>query len=88
MLILQARDNMKLFLMAGSETTASSIPVLIYLLTIYPDVQVSLCRRIPGHPNTYVYALSLLIDTRVTTYVMAVIIGSHFNVTAIINFVI
>lgn len=39
-LSLQARDNMKLFLMAGSETTASSIPVLIYLLTTYPEVQV------------------------------------------------
>ena len=41
--IPQARDNMKLFLMAGSETTASSIPVLMYLLTTYPDVQVNFC---------------------------------------------
>ncbi|XP_052767961.1 uncharacterized protein LOC128208438 [Mya arenaria] len=35
----QARDNMKLFIMAGSETTASTIPVLIYLLTTFPLVQ-------------------------------------------------
>ncbi|XP_053394892.1 steroid 17-alpha-hydroxylase/17,20 lyase-like [Mercenaria mercenaria] len=34
-----ARDNMKLFLMAGSETTAATIPVLLYLLTTYTDVQ-------------------------------------------------
>lgn len=34
-----ARDNMKLFLMAGSETTAATIPVLLYLLTTYPDIQ-------------------------------------------------
>ncbi|XP_053402556.1 steroid 17-alpha-hydroxylase/17,20 lyase-like [Mercenaria mercenaria] len=34
-----ARDNMKLFLMAGSETTAATIPVLVYLLTTYTDVQ-------------------------------------------------
>ncbi|KAJ8308119.1 hypothetical protein KUTeg_012993 [Tegillarca granosa] len=35
----QAKDNMKLFLMAGTETTASTIPVVIYLLSKYPDVQ-------------------------------------------------
>ena len=40
--LLQARDNMKLFLMAGSETTASSIPVLVYLLTTVPQVQVGI----------------------------------------------
>ncbi|WAR19166.1 CP17A-like protein [Mya arenaria] len=39
----QARDNMKLFIMAGSETTASTIPVLIYLLTTFPLVQCIHC---------------------------------------------
>ncbi|KAK3577600.1 hypothetical protein CHS0354_013661, partial [Potamilus streckersoni] len=34
----QARNNMKLFLMAGSETTASAIPVILYLLTAYPEL--------------------------------------------------
>ncbi|KAH3855024.1 cytochrome P450 3A15-like [Dreissena polymorpha] len=35
----QARDNMKLFLMAGSETTASTIPVFCYLMATYARVQ-------------------------------------------------
>ncbi|XP_052058454.1 cytochrome P450 4Z1-like isoform X1 [Mytilus californianus] len=35
----EAKDNMKLFLMAGTETTASSIPVVFSLLTDYPHIQ-------------------------------------------------
>ncbi|KAK3093312.1 hypothetical protein FSP39_013961 [Pinctada imbricata] len=35
----EAKDNMKLFLMAGTETTASTIPVVFSLLTQYPEVQ-------------------------------------------------
>ncbi|OWF55695.1 cytochrome P450 3A28-like [Mizuhopecten yessoensis] len=38
----QAKDNMKLFLMAGTETTASTLPVVFYLLTKYPHVQMEL----------------------------------------------
>ncbi|VDI72211.1 Hypothetical predicted protein [Mytilus galloprovincialis] len=34
-----AKDNMKLFLMAGTETTASSIPVIFSLLNDFPDIQ-------------------------------------------------
>ncbi|XP_061171176.1 cytochrome P450 4Z1-like [Saccostrea echinata] len=35
----EAKDNMKLFLMAGTETTASTIPVVMYLLVKYPHIQ-------------------------------------------------
>lgn len=35
----EAKDNMKLFLMAGTETTASTIPVVLYLLVKYPHLQ-------------------------------------------------
>ncbi|XP_069115440.1 uncharacterized protein [Argopecten irradians] len=38
----QAKDNMKLFLMAGTETTASTLPVIFYLLTKYPQLQMEL----------------------------------------------
>ncbi|XP_022346094.2 uncharacterized protein LOC111138426 [Crassostrea virginica] len=35
----EAKDNMKLFLMAGTETTAATIPVVMSLLVKYPAVQ-------------------------------------------------
>uniref|UniRef100_K1PLS9 Cytochrome P450 4Z1 n=1 Tax=Magallana gigas TaxID=29159 RepID=K1PLS9_MAGGI len=35
----EAKDNMKLFLLAGTETTASTIPVALYLLVKYPRLQ-------------------------------------------------
>ncbi|XP_048770086.2 uncharacterized protein LOC125676234 isoform X3 [Ostrea edulis] len=35
----EAKDNMKLFLMAGTETTASTIPVVMSLLVKYPEIQ-------------------------------------------------
>lgn len=35
----EAKDNMKLFLMAGIETTSSTIPVVLYLLAKYPHLQ-------------------------------------------------
>ena len=41
---------MKLFLMAGTETTASTIPVVFSLLTEYPDVQV-----VPLSSLTYLF---------------------------------
>ncbi|OWF41678.1 cytochrome P450 3A15-like [Mizuhopecten yessoensis] len=35
----KAKDNMKVFLMAGTESTASVLPIMFYLLAKYPQVQ-------------------------------------------------
>ncbi|XP_071080924.1 cytochrome P450 3A41-like [Haliotis cracherodii] len=38
----EAKDNLKLFLMAGSETTAATIPVVLHVLASRPDIQTEL----------------------------------------------
>ncbi|XP_067681618.1 cytochrome P450 3A17-like [Haliotis asinina] len=38
----EAKDNLKLFLMAGSETTAATIPVVLHVLASRPDIQMKL----------------------------------------------
>lgn len=44
----EAKDNMKLFLMAGTETTASTIPVVFSLLTDFLNIQDELRNEVIG----------------------------------------